>query len=30
MKNLQLTEAPVAKAEMLIRRPPAEVFAGFH
>ena len=26
MNNLQLTEAPVAKAEMLIRKPVAEVF----
>jgi uncharacterized protein YndB with AHSA1/START domain len=29
MKNLQLTQAPVAKAAMLIRRPAAEVFAAF-
>lgn len=27
--NLQLTQAPVAKAEMLIRKPPAEVFEAF-
>lgn len=29
MEKLQLTQAPVAKAEMLIRRPPAEVFEAF-
>jgi uncharacterized protein YndB with AHSA1/START domain len=29
MKNLQLTEVPVAKAEMLIRKPAAEVFEAF-
>ena len=29
MKNLQLTEAPVVKAEMLIRQPVAEVFKAF-
>ena len=29
MTNLQLTEPPVAKAEMLIRRPPAKVFEAF-
>lgn len=29
METLQLTEAPIAKAEMLIRRPPAEVFEAF-
>jgi hypothetical protein len=29
MKNLQLTDAPVAKAEMLIRKPVAEVFEAF-
>jgi uncharacterized protein YndB with AHSA1/START domain len=29
MPNLQLTEAPIAKAEMLIRKPAAEVFAAF-
>ena len=29
MKNLQMTQAPVAKAEMLIRRPVAEVFGAF-
>lgn len=29
MKNLQMTQAPVAKAEMLIRRPVAEVFEAF-
>lgn len=29
MNNLQLTQAPVAKAAMLIRRPPAEVFEAF-
>jgi uncharacterized protein YndB with AHSA1/START domain len=29
MNNLQLTQAPVAKAEMLIRRPVAEVFEAF-
>ena len=29
MQNLQLTQTPVAKAEMLIRRPPAEVFEAF-
>lgn len=27
--NLCLTQAPVAKAEMLIRKPPAEVFEAF-
>jgi uncharacterized protein YndB with AHSA1/START domain len=27
--TLQLSETPVAKAEMLIRKPPAEVFAAF-
>ena len=29
MKNLELTKAPVAKAEMLIRKPPMEVFEAF-
>lgn len=29
MGNLQLTQAPIAKAEMLIRKPPAEVFGAF-
>jgi uncharacterized protein YndB with AHSA1/START domain len=29
MENLQLTEVPIARAEMLIRRPPAEVFEAF-
>lgn len=29
MQNLQLTQMPVAKAEMLIRRPPAAVFDAF-
>ena len=29
MENLQLTQMPVAKAEMLIRRPVAEVFEAF-
>jgi uncharacterized protein YndB with AHSA1/START domain len=29
MKTLQLTEVPVAKAEMLIRKPVAEVFEAF-
>jgi uncharacterized protein YndB with AHSA1/START domain len=29
MQTLQLTQAPVAKAEMLIRKPIAEVFAAF-
>ncbi len=29
MTTLQLTQAPVAKAEMLIRKPPAEVFEAF-
>lgn len=29
MKDLQLTQVPSAKAEMLIRRPPAEVFEAF-
>ncbi|HTK07426.1 MAG TPA: SRPBCC family protein [Ktedonobacteraceae bacterium] len=29
MENLQLTQTPVAKAEMLIRRPVAEVFEAF-
>jgi uncharacterized protein YndB with AHSA1/START domain len=29
MTNLQLTQMPVAKAEMLIRRPVAEVFEAF-
>ncbi len=29
MKNLQLTGAPFAKAEMLIRKPVAEVFEAF-
>ncbi len=29
MANLQLTQAPIAKAEMLIRKPVAEVFAAF-
>jgi len=29
MKNLQLTQVPVAKAEMLIRKPLAEVFEAF-
>src|SRR6266516_5058626 len=29
MGNLQLTQVPVAKAEMLIRKPVAEVFEAF-
>jgi uncharacterized protein YndB with AHSA1/START domain len=29
MKNLQLAQEPIAKAEMLIRRPLAEVFEAF-
>ncbi len=29
MKNLQITHKPVAKAEMLIRKPVAEVFEAF-
>jgi uncharacterized protein YndB with AHSA1/START domain len=29
MNNLQLTQVPVAKAEMLIRKPAAEVFEAF-
>ena len=29
METLQLTHPPIAKAEMLIRKPPAEVFAAF-
>jgi uncharacterized protein YndB with AHSA1/START domain len=29
MNNLQLTEAPIAKAEMLIRKPATEVFEAF-
>ena len=29
MKNLQLTHVPIAKAEMLIRKPVAEVFEAF-
>ena len=29
MEKLQLTQPPVAKTEMLIRRPPAEVFEAF-
>jgi len=29
MKNLQLTQVPIAKAEMLIRKPVAEVFEAF-
>ena len=29
MKNIQLTEVPVAKAAMLIRKPVAEVFEAF-
>jgi uncharacterized protein YndB with AHSA1/START domain len=29
MKNLQLTKVPVAKAEMLIRKSPAEVYEAF-
>jgi uncharacterized protein YndB with AHSA1/START domain len=29
MENLQLTEVPIAKAEMLIRKPPPEVFEAF-
>jgi uncharacterized protein YndB with AHSA1/START domain len=29
MKSLQLTQIPVAKAEMLIREPVAEVFEAF-
>ena len=29
MKDLRLTEVPIAKAEMLIRKPPAEVFEAF-
>jgi uncharacterized protein YndB with AHSA1/START domain len=28
-KNLQLTKEPIAKAEMLIRKPPSEVFEAF-
>jgi uncharacterized protein YndB with AHSA1/START domain len=27
--NLQLTKEPIAKAEMLIRKPPSEVFEAF-
>jgi uncharacterized protein YndB with AHSA1/START domain len=29
MDKLELTEPPVAKAQMLVRRPPAEVFEAF-
>ncbi len=29
MKNLEITQIPVAKAEMLIRKPVAEVFEAF-
>ena len=29
MQKLELTQTPVAKAEMLIRKPPAEVFEAF-
>ena len=29
METLQLTQAPIAKAEMLIRKPVAEVFEAF-
>lgn len=29
IKDLRLTEVPIAKAEMLIRKPPAEVFEAF-
>lgn len=29
MKNLQVTQVPIAKAEMLIRKPVAEVFEAF-
>src|SRR5882762_1208625 len=29
MENIQLTKAPIAKAEMLIRKPVAGVFAAF-
>lgn len=29
MKTLHLTKVPIAKAEMLIRKPPAEVYEGF-
>jgi uncharacterized protein YndB with AHSA1/START domain len=29
MKNLQLTQVPIAKAEMLIRKPVADVFEAF-
>jgi uncharacterized protein YndB with AHSA1/START domain len=29
MQNLQLTQVPIAKAEMLIREPVAEVFQAF-
>ena len=29
MKTLQLTQVPVAKAAMLIRKPTAEVFEAF-
>ena len=29
MGKLQLTQAPIAKAEMLIRKPVAEVFEAF-
>lgn len=29
MNNLQLTQVPVAKAEMLIRKPASEVFEAF-
>jgi len=29
MSNLQLSEIPVAKAEMLIRKPAAELFEAF-
>jgi uncharacterized protein YndB with AHSA1/START domain len=29
MKDLQLTQVPVAKAQMLIRKPPADVYEAF-
>lgn len=29
MKDLRLSEVPIAKAEMLIRKPPAQVFEAF-
>jgi hypothetical protein len=29
MKNLKITDEPIAKAEMLIRKPVAQVFEAF-